>query len=151
MLRTFIPVPDVFTVSTNEPLAGIGHSLMPVYAREVLGNHSCFMNRYFSAFCNATARNNPLNVEPAFVVFPVDFTHVQTAVAFANNHHLRICVTGTGSDLLTRHSCENGLLIRTILLKDIEWDLSLGSGKVTLGSGLTFQVCLIIFFLIPVC
>ena len=54
-------------------------------------------------------------------------------------------VAGTGHDFLNRHSCENGVFIRTALLKNISWDLAdsrgLGNadGNVKLGSGLVWD------------
>ena len=79
------------------------------------------------------------------MVWPVNTTQVQIAVNFANAHNLCIMVAGTGHDFLNRHSCENGVFIRTALLKDISWDLTdsrgLGNadGNVKLGSGLVFS------------
>lgn len=90
-------------------------------------------------------RNNPLEGwEPAFVVWVTSTKEVQFAVQFATNHNLCISVAGTGHDFLNRHSCDQGLMIRTILLKDIEWDLEdkngLGAtfGSVKFGSGIVF-------------
>jgi ribonuclease T2 len=61
---------------------------------------------------------------------------VQTAVKFARKHQLCIAVAGTGHDFLNRHSCNNGIMIRTALLKDMDWSLD---GVVKLGAGLTFS------------
>jgi len=54
-------------------------------------------------------------------------------------------VAGTGHDFMNRHSCENGIFIRTTFLKDIEWDLNdtkkLGApdGSVKFGAGVVFS------------
>ena len=53
-------------------------------------------------------------------------------------------VAGTGHDFMNRHSCDNGVFIRTALLKDISWDLTdsrgfgNADGNVQLGSGLVW-------------
>merc|ERR1712048_238138 len=90
-----------------------------------------------SDFCKAATRNFPAeNWEPAFVVWPLTTAHVQTAVQFAHRHQLCVSVAGTGHDFLNRHSTNNGLMIRTTLLKDMDWTLN---GVVKLGTGLTFS------------
>jgi len=84
-------------------------------------------------FCKASVRNNPLEKwTPAFVVWPLTSKHIQTAVKFATNHNLCIMVAGTGHDFLNRHSCDNGVFIRTSLMKNINWDMiyNNGTGKV---------------------
>jgi FAD/FMN-containing dehydrogenase len=43
---------------------------------------------------------------------------------------------GTGHDFLNRHSCNNGLMIRTNFLNEMDWSKD---GVVKLGSGLTFS------------
>ena len=54
-------------------------------------------------------------------------------------------VAGTGHDFINRHSCNNGIFIRTSLLKDIIWDLkdSKGfghpEGNVKFGAGIVFS------------
>ena len=96
-----------------------------------------------SDFCKATTRNNPLeDWEPTFVVFALTADHVQAAVSFAVAHSLCIAVAGTGHDFLNRHSCYNGMLIRTTLLKGFEWaldDKRGPAGTVKVGSGVTFS------------
>lgn len=42
---------------------------------------------------------------------------------FALKFNLCIMVAGTGHDYLGRHSCQDGLFIRTSLLNQITWDL----------------------------
>lgn len=50
-------------------------------------------------------------------------------------------VAGTGHDFMNRHSCKNGVFIRTALLKDKIWDLTDAKGfghpegNVKLGAG----------------
>ncbi len=54
-------------------------------------------------------------------------------------------IAGTGHDFLNRHSCNDGIFIRTALLKDIEWDLEdkkgFGNpdGSVRFGAGIVFS------------
>jgi ribonuclease T2 len=70
---------------------------------------------------------------------------VQTAVRFAREHNLCISVAGTGHEFLNRHSCEDGVFIRTSLLKDVTWDLTdskgfgHADGNVKLGAGLVWS------------
>lgn len=78
------------------------------------------------------------------MVWPVNSTQVQIALAFARKHDLCVSVAGTGHDFLNRHSCDNGVFIRTSLFKDISWDLSdargfgHADGNVKLGAGLVW-------------
>ena len=54
-------------------------------------------------------------------------------------------VAGTGHDFMNRHSCKDGIFIRTTFLKDIVWDLNdtkkLGApdGSVKFGAGVVFS------------
>lgn len=78
-------------------------------------------------------------------MFPVNASQVQTAVRFANKHNLCVMVAGTGHDFINRHSCNDGIFIRTSLMKDITWDLNdskgfnNSDGNVKLGAGLTWS------------
>ena len=55
-----------------------------------------------------------------------------------------VMVAGTGHDFINRHSCKDGLFIRTALFKDIEWDLKdqkgfgHADGNVKFGAGIVF-------------
>lgn len=81
---------------------------------------------------------------PAFVTWPVNAIQVQASLQFALDHNLCVSIAGTGHDFLNRHSCEDGIFIRTTLLKNIEWDLkdSKGfgnpDGNVKFGAGIVF-------------
>lgn len=54
-------------------------------------------------------------------------------------------VAGTGHDFLNRHSCEDGLFIRTSLIKENTWTLDSSNrfdwpdGFVRLGAGMVFS------------
>jgi ribonuclease T2 len=94
----------------------------------------------------AQIRNFPYEGwQPAFVVWPVNEQQVQASVRFAVAHNLCIMVAGTGHDFLNRHSCKDGVFIRTSLMKKIEWDLNdtrkFGNpdGNVKLGAGLVWS------------
>ena len=124
--------------------------MLPVYVRsDADANNTCFAstpNLYISDFCLASVRNNPIkDAEPAFVVWPVNASQVQIAVNFAKNFNLCIMVAGTGHDFITRHSCKDGVFIRTSLLKDIQFDLTDAKGfghapgNVKLGAGLVWS------------
>ena len=70
--------------------------------------------------------------------------HVQLAVRFAATHNLCVAVAGTGHDFMNRHSCDNGVFIRTTLLKEQVWNLDdprWPDGSVRLGAGTTFREC----------
>jgi len=73
--------------------------------------------------------------EPAFIAWPLTTAHVQILVQFAVEHNLCISVAGTGHDFLNRHSCNQGLMIRTALLKEKNWD---NQNSVRFGAGITF-------------
>ena len=125
------------TLNNEQPLFGVGKKLEPLYVRSDV-NDVCFLNDFTSDFCKVSAVNAVVTPEyPAFTVFATSAKDVQTAIKFANDHKLRVCVAGTGADVMTRHSCNNGLLIRTTLLKAVQW--SKDSSTVTFGSGLTFE------------
>jgi ribonuclease T2 len=132
------PIPAPFAAGTFQPLYGMNTALKPLYQRTLVVNAtgSCVVPMA-NDFCKAATRNFPAeNWEPAFVVWPLTTAHVQTAVKFARSHQLCVSVAGTGHDFLNRHSCNNGLMIRTTLLKSMDWTLD---GVVKLGSGLTFS------------
>jgi ribonuclease T2 len=106
---------------------------------------SCVPSENASDFCKQSTRNFPRLWSPAFVAWPLTAAHVQRLVRFASEHRLCLSVAGTGHDFLNRHSCDQGLLVRTALMKDIQWNLE-GSnawghadGTVRLGPGLTFS------------
>ena len=125
------------TLNNEQPLFGIGKKLEPLYVRSDV-NDVCFLNDFTSEFCKVSVVNAVVTPEyPAFTVFATSATDVKIAVKFANEHKLRVCVAGTGADVMTRHSCNNGLLIRTTLLKAVMWNDD--SSTVTFGSGLTFE------------
>jgi len=129
------PIP---TGCGGQPLCGLD-PLKPVYTKgldsEVINSTMPFRD----AFSKAATRDIPAEGwDPAFVVFPLTAAHVQTAVLFARKHNLCVSVAGTGHDFLNRHSCPNGVFIRTSLLKDMDWNLE-QKGVVKLGSGLTFS------------
>ena len=104
----------------------------------------------WQAECAASLRNNPLPdpllasneqdlLKAAFVVWPLTTNHVQEAVLFAARHRLCVAVIGTGHDW--RHSCPDGVYIRTSLLNSHSFDPSLdnGCGAMEFGAGLTFE------------
>ena len=95
--------------------------------------------------CFAATRNWPLHGwDPAFTVFATTAEHVQLAVRFAATHNLCVAVAGTGHDFMNRHSCDNGVFIRTTLLKEQVWNLDdprWPDGSVRLGAGTTFREC----------
>eukprot|EP00756_Hemistasia_phaeocysticola_P013693 Hpha_TRINITY_DN15295_c3_g5::TRINITY_DN15295_c3_g5_i1::g.68443::m.68443 len=137
----------------DQPLYGLGETPMkPLYVRQASDQeHQCYdligKDEYFAPeFCNASVRNNPLEKwSPAFVAWPLTAKHVQEAVRFAVKHNLCISVAGTGHDFLNRHSCPDGIFIRTSLMKDIDWDLTdsrgygWAPGNVQLGPGIIFD------------
>lgn len=97
-------------------------------------------------FCYAAARNNQLeDVTPGFVVFALTPLHVQLSVQFAKQHNLCIMVAGTGHDFINRHSCTDGMFIRTTLMKQQEWDLEdrkgfgWKDGNAKFGAGIVFS------------
>lgn len=148
-----IPKPDPLVLNpvTNiklPPLGGAGIMLEAAYAQpSVEANKICFSpDLPESEFCALAVRNNPIGPwSPAFIVFPATTQEIQRAVVFAKKHNLKVCVTATGHDFLNRHSCDQGMMIRTGLLKTNEWDLvdkkGFGwvQGNVKFGTGVTWQ------------
>jgi ribonuclease T2 len=135
----------------DQPLYGAGaKSMQPVYTEEASDRSgTCFVpsaSPFVTEYCLISVRNNPSEGwTPAFTVWPLTAQHVQLAVQFAVKHNLCVAVAGTGHDFLNRHSCDDGVFIRTSLLKDIEWDLvdSRGfgnkDGNVRFGAGIVFS------------
>jgi len=138
------PVTTAVPLSPNlQPLFGMNRNLQPLYVQRADHDHQCLHGIHDMAFCLQAARSGPMEGwSPAFVAWPLTTMHVQTLLRFAQAHDLCIAVAGTGHDFLNRHSCDQGLLIRTALLKNISWDLDdedgFGHPSVKLGAGLTF-------------
>ena len=81
---------------------------------------------------------------PALVVWPVDTADVQKTLRFANKHNLFVSIAGTCYDFLNWHTCNDGVFIRTSLLKDTEFDLNYArggkiGGTVRLCTGVVFS------------
>eukprot|EP00899_Mesostigma_viride_P003840 jgi/Mesvir1/13457/Mv16516-RA.1 len=139
-------IPASLDGENNQPMWGFFQStgLQPIYAEDVTAQTgTCFEDGTFDPYCVVTARNAPHEGwQPAFTAFPLTWQHIQELVLFATAHDLKVCVAGTGHDFLNRHSCDDGLLIRTIFLKGAEFDLTdakgLGSPSVRLGAGMVF-------------
>ena len=136
------PVPG----GAQQPLFGYGEESLPalVVAEEPTG--PCFAGTPANETrptCLASTRNNEAQWGPAIVAFPLTTAHVVTAVRFAREHNLCLSVLGTGHDFMNRHDgCPDGFLIRTTLLKSIEWDMDDSRGEggtVRVGSGHTFN------------
>lgn len=136
--------------SFSQPLYGLGESgsevMNPVVVDDGLGcNDSNLVFQlsqgkfgHETASCIASSRNNPLEGMTAeFVVWPITAKHVQAAVRFAVAHNLCVAVVGTGHDFVNRHSCPNGMYIRTSLLKDSA--LRDGGKTIRFGAGTTFE------------
>mmetsp|Transcript_1443 Transcript_1443/g.3877 ORF Transcript_1443/g.3877 Transcript_1443/m.3877 type:complete len:567 (+) Transcript_1443:192-1892(+) len=126
----------------DQPLYGAGVAgLRALYVRGGDGA-DCFDPDY-TEFCNVSVRNNPLERwAPGAVAWPLSVDHIRELIYFANAHDLCIMAAGTGHDFLNRHSCPDGLFIRTSLMKSVVFDLddSRGPGGVVrLGPGLTFN------------
>lgn len=87
---------------------------------------TCFKFGVFdSVFCKSATRNAPYDFwNPGFVVFVLSVEHIQKSIEFAKNHSLCLMVAGTGHDFMNRHSCDQGVFVRTILLKQVSYDLS---------------------------
>lgn len=144
------PYPLAFPATNPQPLFGVGVGMEPLYVQNVTaGDADCLRletrrgRPRRTDYCKLTARNNPMNGwTPAFVAWPTTDAHVQTLVQFAAAHGLCVCVADTGHDFLNRHSCPSGLLIRTALFKDVQWDpnddrgFGHPSGTVRFGSGI---------------
>eukprot|EP00300_Choanocystis_sp_HF-7_P030281 c39075_g1_i1.p1 GENE.c39075_g1_i1~~c39075_g1_i1.p1 ORF type:complete len:578 (+),score=110.14 c39075_g1_i1:31-1764(+) len=129
----------------DQPLFGLGVAgLRSVYTRDSAS--VCIFDGTEDEYCKVSVRNVPYDgITPGFVVWPLTAAHVQVAVEFAVEHNLCIMVAGTGHDFLNRHSCADGLFIRTSLMKDIEWDLTDAkgfgnlAGSVKFGAGIVFS------------
>lgn len=124
----------------RDPVGGLGPDLDALYTADFVArgdNEVCFDKEgEDDDTCLAGMRNVPKETsagfEPAFVVWPLNAAHVQASVRFASAHNLAVCVAGSGHDFLNRHSCRQGLLIRTTLIKDRDWS---EGGQVTVGAG----------------
>jgi ribonuclease T2 len=133
----------------SQPLYGLAsygdvEPLDPLFVRDQGSDSGCFVAPGEDRNeCFAQTRNNAmLGWEPAFTVFATGVAHVQTSVRFAVQHNLCIMVAGTGHDFVNRHSCDNGVFIRTAMIKGQEWNLNdprWADGSVRLGSGNTFH------------
>lgn len=81
-------------------------------------------------------------------ILGLNTTHIQASLQFDLDHNLWVAVAGTGHDFMNRHSCDDGVFIRTALMKDIEWDINdtkgFGhpDGSVKLGGGIVFAEAL---------
>jgi FAD/FMN-containing dehydrogenase len=136
-------------LGATQPLFGFGVEGAPPVVTADAPTGQCFTGKLDDEkrpTCLAATRDNPARWGPAIVAFPLTAAHVVTSVNFARTHNLCVSVLGTGHDFLNRHDgCPDGMLIRTTLIKSIEWDLDdsrgFGSkaGTVRLGSGLTFS------------
>jgi ribonuclease T2 len=124
----------------------MNQNLRPLYVQDAAeaAFGSCDPGEDASDFCKQSTRNFPRKWSPAFIAWPLTPSHVQSLIEFANEHRLCVSVAGTGHDFLNRHSCNQGILVRTALMKDIQWNI-VGSnawghadGTVRLGPGLTF-------------
>jgi ribonuclease T2 len=124
----------------------MNRNLRPLYVQNAAeaAFGSCDPGEDASDFCKQSTRNYPRKWSPAFVAWPLTPSHVQSLIRFASEHRLCVSVAGTGHDFLNRHSCNQGILVRTALMKDIQWNIA-GSnawghadGTVRLGPGLTF-------------
>jgi len=121
-----------------QPLYGEGKSLDAVYTSTVQAGQTCFIpSSFHPTTCVMSIRNVPyFGWTPAFVVWPLTAAHVQAAVAFARHHNMSVCVAGTGHDFLNRHSCNQGVMIRTSLLSSIA---PVGTHALRVGAGVTFS------------
>uniref|UniRef100_A0A7S2VN48 FAD-binding PCMH-type domain-containing protein n=1 Tax=Zooxanthella nutricula TaxID=1333877 RepID=A0A7S2VN48_9DINO len=139
-----LPVPD--DSPGGQPLYGMSQNLRPLYVQDAseAAFGSCMPGENASDFCKQSTRNWPRVWSPAFIAWPLTSTHVQRLIKFASKHRLCVGVAGTGHDFLNRHSCDQGLFIRTTLMKEIQWNLygnnawGHADGTVRLGPGLTF-------------
>jgi ribonuclease T2 len=139
------PVPTWIPQGTMEPLFGVGKDMLPLYEELATHPETCLFGGDANAteMCKMATRDAPReNWQPAFVAWPLNVDHVQKLVKFASKHRLCIAVAGTGGDFNNRHSCDQGMMIRTALMKDIHWDLQdtsgFGSPSVRMGPGNTF-------------
>jgi ribonuclease T2 len=129
----------------DQPLYDAGMNLKPLYVQQTSDRDgTCFVDNFHPEFCLMATRNVPQDdMQPAFIVWPRNSAEVQVAVNFARKHNLCVCVTNTGHDFLNRHSCNEGLMIRTSLLKDIEFSqgtqLNASHGVFKSGAGVVFS------------
>ena len=127
----------------QQPLYGAGvYGMKPVYETKH-PNMTCFVpisNPYTSPECAMETRNSPYQWRPAFTVWALKAAHVVTAVKFATAHRLCVMVAGPGHDFLNRHSCPDGVFIRTTLMKHQEFLASVGDhGAFKFGPGIVFS------------
>jgi len=139
------PVPTWIPSGTKQPLFGVGKDMKPLYTDFANHPKACLFGGDPKAteICKMASRDVPREGwEPAFVAWPLTVDHVQSLVKFASKHRLCIAVVGTGGDFNNRHSCDKGMMIRTALMKDMQWDLKDTSGfgypSVRMGPGHTF-------------
>ena len=135
--------------TADQPLYGAGVAMDAVYVQSLAaGDAECMraVEARRTTYCKLSARNNPQGGwTPAFIAWPTTDEHVQTLVRFATDHDLCVCVAGTGHDFLNRHSCPEGLLIRTALFKEKAWDVDdargfgHAAGTVRFGAGIVFH------------
>lgn len=153
--RRAFPIPSAIPALSpwNQPLYGLAsynlpggdEQLSPLFVKDQdIPGPGCFSGLGEDRDeCMAQTRNNAmLGWEPAFTVFATSAVHVQVAVRFALRHNLCVMVAGTGHDFLNRHSCDNGVFIRTTMIKHQTWDLDdprWPDGSVRLGAGSTFH------------
>lgn len=127
-----------------QPLFGMTSNLKPLYIQSAgEADKPCPGSLNESDFCKQSTVGCPMeDWTPAFVAWALTVEHIQTLLGFARAHDICVAVAGTGHDFLNRHSCDQGLLIRTALMKDIAWDHAdskgFGRPSVRVGAGLTF-------------
>jgi ribonuclease T2 len=151
--RRQFPLPSAIPVASpwDQPLYGLAsyntviEPLSPLWVKDQ-DNHGppCYEPVAEDRdVCLASTRNNALfGWTPAFTIFATTAQHVQHAVRFAVRHDLCVMVAGTGHDFINRHSCDNGVFIRTAMLKGQQWNLDdprWADGSVKLGAGNTFH------------
>ena len=154
LLRFLHPINSAVPIFSpwDQPLYSLGFGedqprMEGLYARPQSGWPGCYASAEseMRPECFAATRNWPLHGwDPAFTVFATTAEHVQLAVRFAATHNLCVAVAGTGHDFMNRHSCDNGVFIRTTLLKEQVWNLDdprWPDGSVRLGAGTTFREC----------
>ena len=124
--------------------------MIPLFVKsEADLNNTCYeslTSSYDSSYCQAQIRNLPYEGwTPSLVAWPINSSQVSLCLKFALKHNLCVMVAGTGHDFMNRHSCKNGIFIRTTFLKNIEWDLTdtkgYGNpdGNVKFGAGIVFS------------
>lgn len=139
------PVPSAVPAESPDlqPLFGMNRNLKPLYVQRGNDDFQCLRGVNDTEYCLQSTRGLPAEGwSPAFVAWPLKTAHVQTLVTFARKHKLCVSVASTGHDFLNRHSCDQGLMIRTAMMKGLTWDLTdtsgLGHASVRMGAGLTF-------------